>query len=475
MKHFLIGLDLGTSKLSAVALDAADGKMLAAEQVPNRAGLAPLEPDAAEQDAEALVGAAVHLLRALASRPELSPARPLGLGVTGQMHGVVLADRQGRPLSPLITWQDARGGRICEATGLSWVDEFARRVGAQALETSGCIPASGYGGVTLLRLARESALPKNALALTIHALVVRRLCGRTVLDPTDAAGWGMFDVRDGRNWLPGIAEALGLPPALLPEVEFSSRRAGALTSEIAAAAGLPAGLPVAVALGDNQAAFLGSAPQPSDNLLVNMGTGGQMSVAVAKFILVAGLETRPLVAGQRLLVGASLCAGRAYAILNRFYQQVGRDLFAAPPPPDLYAGMNRLAGSAADDCGGIIARTLFAGSRLDPAARGALEGLTAANFTPANLARAIIRGMVDELAGYYDRARAAGASASYLAGAGNALRNNPVVRQELERRLGLRLHLPPYAEEAAVGAALAGGVAAGAYPDWAAASRYLFG
>ncbi len=470
MRDFLIGLDIGTSKLAAVALEAGTGKTLATEQAANRTLLPAAEPDAAEQDAEALVAASTALLRSLARRPELAQATPAALGITGQMHGLTLADDRGRILAPLITWQDGRGNRVGKSAGRSWVAEFERRAGSSALEAGGCFPASGYGGVTLLRLAGEGKLPARASALTIQALAVRRLCGRAVLDPTDAASWGLFDVRDGARWLTGLARALGLPESLLPEVAPTGSLAGKLVPDMAAATGLPAGLPVAVSLGDNQASFLGSVARPADTLLMNLGTGGQMSVPVPRFVRVEGLETRPLVKGSWLLVGASLCGGRAYEILKNFFEQAGRGLFSAVPGPDLYEAINRLAAGAAEDCGGVGARTLFAGSRQDPASRGALEGLTAANFTPANVARAVIRGMVDELAGFHDLARVSGAAAQYLAGSGNAVRKNAVVRREFERRLGLELRLPPRTEEAAAGAALAAGVAAGIYSDWESAT-----
>ncbi|MBU4199046.1 MAG: hypothetical protein KKG09_08890 [Verrucomicrobia bacterium] len=474
MATYLIGLDIGTSKLSAVALEVGGAKRLVVEQIRNSASL-PGEPDAAEQDAEMLLGAALSLLRTLTRRPELTGARPLALGVTGQMHGVVLVDRDGRPLSSLIDWRDARGCRFGTSSGRSYVETFAARIGSQALEDCGCRPASGYGGVTLLRLAEEGNLPGHALALTIHALMVRRLCGRAVVGPSDAAGWCLGDVRKGTGWIPGIAEALGFRSANLPEMAPTGSQAGALLPESADASGLPAGLPVAVALGDNQASFIGSTPRLGDTLLMNLGTGGQMSVPTGCFCRVDGLDTRPLVNGQWLLVGASLCGGRAYEILNTFFLQVGRELFSAPAPaPErLYDIMNCLAARADDDCGGIRARTLFTGSRLDPMARGSFEGITAANLTPANLTRALIRGMVEELVGFYRQAGAAGAHAALLLGAGNAVRNNPVVRQEMESQLGMKLCLPPWAEEAAVGAALTGGLAAGVYPDWVSAGRDL--
>jgi sedoheptulokinase len=326
-----------------------------------------------------------------------------------------------------------------------------------------------------LRMREEGMLPGHGIALTIHDLLVRSLCGASVTDPTDAASWGIFDVRDGGRWLPQAQNALELPAGMLPEVAATGSIAGVLLPEVARDIGLPQGLPVAVALGDNQASFIGSVPSMRDTCLLNLGTGGQMSVPISRFARTESLDTRPLVGGQWLLVGASLCGGRAYHILESFFAGVGRDLFGVEVTDKLYETMNRLASESADDCGGLCASTLFEGSRTDAAVRGSLRAIDGGNLTVGNLSRAVIVGMVEELAAYLDAARDSGSTARLLAGSGNAVRRNPVVRAEIEKRVGMPLKLPPHQEEAAVGAALAAGVAVGVYKDWADAGKTLFG
>lgn len=469
----LIGLDIGTTKVCAVAFGVPNGRLLAVVDAPNNTNLKG-EPDASEQDADRLAALATKLLRRLTACPAMTASRPLALGVTGQMHGVVLVGRTGKTLTPLINWQDKRGQRSCRSTGRTYAGELVHRLGRKSVEYSGCQAATGYGGVTLLRLAEEKALPANVVALTIHDMVVRRLCGRAVTDPSNASSWGIFDVKHGDRWLPNAVKALRVSKAILPEVMPTGSQAGTLLPELARATGLPAGLPVAVALGDNQASFIGSVLRLTDTLLMNLGTGGQMSIPVQRFVRVYGLDTRPLIKGRWLLVGASLCGGRAYQVLEHFFRRVGQDVLGLKKVPPLYEVMNRLASAAPADCGGIQARTLFEGSRLDAMDQGMFGGLTSKNMTPANLSRAVIGGMIQELVAFYELTRSAGARVSLLAGAGNAVRSNPVVRSELESRLNIALHLPPYQEEAAIGAALAGGMAAGIFKDWSEAGRTLF-
>ncbi len=518
MTELLIGLDAGTTTLCAVALDARDGSLRAVETAANDAALPACAPGAAEQDATMIRDAALKLLARLAARPEVQGARFLSLGVTGQMHGVVLVpanppgsesasrdkvlrdNADSAPLTPLISWRDARGNDLCASGGRSYADELAHRLGAAAVERSGCVPASGYGGVTLLRLLEENTMPPRATALALPDFLVRSLSGTAAISPDLAASWGIFDAADGSDWLPEARDALRLNnnpqhDALLPNVLPANAVAGALTPQVARVTRLPSGLPVAVALGDNQASFWGSAfwqsafgaessssGAGSDSaadwqraLLLNLGTGGQMSLPVAVFRRVPGLETRPLAPGYWLLVGASLCGGRAYDVLRRFFSAVGSQLFDVVENENdvvenengqaddtLFERMNQLAAPVPDDCDGLTAQPLFDGTRLDSQQRARLDGLSAHNFTPGYLSRAVIAGMVDELFGFYDAAREAGASAQVLYGAGNAVRRNPVVRREIERRFALPLHLPPHHEEAAVGAALSGGIAVGA-------------
>ncbi len=403
------------------------------------------------------------LLREVLAQEAVSSARVAGLGVTGQMHGVLLVDEEGEPLTPLISWQDGRGHHPYRGSKRSYVEALQAVIDELPEQVTGCRPATGYGAVTLLRLHESGQIPAHCTALTIHDYIVRTLCGVTVTDPTSAASWGICDVRHGARWLEAALEAFPFLRALLPPIAPTGSRAGSLGVAAATAQGLPAGLPVAVAIGDNQASFLGSVSSLADTLLLNLGTGGQMSVPTERFSVPETLEVRPLFPGRWLCVGASLCGGRALQILKDFYLRIGHELFGCASNASdeaLYARMNDVAAEAALDCDGLTASTLFSGTRRDPAVRGAFGGISGENLTPANLTRACMIGMVDELLQFYRQAQGAGACARQVVGAGNAIRRLPAVRVEMERRLGLPLSLAPYSEEAAVGAALIGGMGA---------------
>src|SRR5262249_55990049 len=129
--------------------------------------------------------------------------------------------------------------------------------------------------------------------------------GPLVTDPGDAASWGIYDL-ENRQWSENLLAALNVPRHLLPEVRESGAVLGGLSRAMAAATNLPEGLPVCNAIGDNQAAVLGSVPAGSPAIQINVGTGGQINWPVDRFTRLEGMETRYLPVGRLMLVGPGL-------------------------------------------------------------------------------------------------------------------------------------------------------------------------
>jgi sugar (pentulose or hexulose) kinase len=294
-----------------------------------------------------------------------------------------------------------------------------------------------------------------------------------VTDATLAASSGLFDVAAG-HWDPALLEALGLPRALFPEVRLSGEPLGGLASGMAPETGLPAGVPVCVGIGDNQASFLGSVAGRDDTLLVNVGTGGQVAAYTGRFVHDPLLETRPFARGGYLLVSAGLSGGAAYAVLERFFRAVGAEVGGVPAGVPLYPAMNRLAAAAPPGALGLRCEPLFTGTRHDPALRATWTGVSPENFTPACMTRALLEGMARTFGRGRDLiARQADRPWRRLVGAGNGLRENPVLAEIVANELGLPLAFPAHREEAACGAALLAAVGVGVLPDLSAAGRLI--
>lgn len=427
-----LGLDIGTTTISAVVYEEGRG-VLASRTVKNDSFLTG-ESWERLQDPAVIYEKSLDSVKTLLA--EHSDVQAIGL--SGQMHGILYLDARGEPVSPLYIWQDGRGD-LSYGESESWASHLS--------QLTGYTLATGYGMVTHFYNRNHGLVPSNATVLcTIHDYVAMKLSGRTspLTEPTDAASLGLYD---GPNRCFDLAalEKAGIDPTLLPGiVEDPCLGMGEL------------GIPVYAALGDNQASFLGATGGRTDVLLVNMGTGGQISVYSPNHVMTDTLETRPFPDGGWLLVGASLCGGRSYALLETFFRQTvkmvtGEDVSA-------YEAMARLmeANPVPEDIPETV--TLFQGTRKNPDLRGSICGLGTENFTPLHLIYGVMQGMAKELQqmyqGYLD---IGGKAPAAMIGSGNGLRKNPKLCRVFEEVFGCPLILSENDEEAACGAAIYAG------------------
>lgn len=459
-----VGLDVGTTSVSAVVLDAGSARLLAVVSLPHGAGRAGAAPSHAELDLNALWAAAQG---ALATAVERAGGGAIdAVGVTGQMHGLALVYPDGTPAAPAITWQDQRAAERDEA-GVTYLERLVDDAGGPAaFARMGALPATGYLGPSLYWLRRHHRLPEPpaAACLIPDAMVARLTAGPPVTDPTDAASTGLYDVV-AHAWDAALLRRLGLPEALLAPVRATGEVAGVLAADVARRVGLPAGVPVAVALGDNQASYIGSVRDAVGTVLVNIGTGAQVSALAGAYAVAAGIEARPFPGGRYLLVGAGLYGGASYALLRDFYLRIGEAFFGARGGEELYQRMNELAAGVRPGSDGLRCVPLFTGTRVDPAVRGSLQGMSAHNLTPGHLARALLEGISDQLYGMYAAMLPLSGPRTDLVGAGNAIERNALLARILAARFALPLQLPAFDEPAAVGAALVAAVAVGAFDD----------
>jgi sugar (pentulose or hexulose) kinase len=464
----VLGIDVGTSTVCGVAVGTG-GELIAAAEKANDSAVAGLPAGRFEQDPGRIHERVVEVLAELAVRA----GEVACIGLTGQMHGMLCVDERCGPVSNLITWQDQR---CLDPTpqGRSVLDQMLQAVPGNVWNNCGCRPASGFMGSTLFWLCRNNALPPGTKRVSfIHDWVGATLTGQLpVTDPGDAGSSGIFDLANQR-WHDGIIRALALPAQLLPPLRESGQVVGPLCRGVATLTGLKSGTPVCNALGDNQASVIGSIAEPERSVLVNLGTGGQISWAIPSFRRVEGMETRYLPGGRFMLVGASLCGGRAFAWLNDVVRVWLKDFGAEASREDVYGRLTSLA-MRESGAGGPVVRTTFAGTRVDPSLRGVIESISLENFSLGRVSRAVLNGMVEELCVFYDSAGAAkeGRRDTVVA-SGNAVRKNPLLKEIIRSRLGHRVLIPEHREEAAFGAALVAGVGAGVWPSLEEAGRCI--
>ncbi|MFD1676632.1 sedoheptulokinase [Alicyclobacillus fodiniaquatilis] len=448
----LIGLDIGTTSICGVMLDAETGHVLDKMTKPNDSTIFTEEHFARCQDATAILDVVEEILHDLVKRDTDIAA----IGISTQMHGILYVNALGAPVSPLYTWQDGRGD-LPYGDGRTYCDVFT--------ELTGYPIATGYGLVTHFYNVVNHMAPSNAASLcTIGDYVAMKLAQQTrpVTDVTNAASLGAFELQKGRFDVLRLA-AVGIQADILPEVVPCGHRVGETVQHI----------PVFSALGDNQASFLGAVPSADDTLLINVGTGAQVSLLSDDFIQAPHFETRPFPGNQFLLVGATLSGGKAYARLEQFFREVVT-LFGDDAPASLYSKMSDVLDRTPTAVESLEVTPWFYGTRENPQARGSIQNISTDNFTPAHLMVGVLEGIVHDLAAYHQHLpQALRQRIRQLVGSGNGIRKNAHLAAMIERQFGKGMRLSANEEEASVGAALCAGVGSGVFSSFAAASAML--
>ncbi len=436
----IIGLDIGTTTLSAVVVDAAKGEIIKSVTVPNDYTVASDDEYHKTQNPDAIVDKMLEIKEQLVKEQGDIAA----IGVTGQMHGIVYCDSDGYAVSPLYTWQDASGQKDFKNT--TYADYLSKLTGYNM--------ASGYGLTTHFVNMQEGNVPESAVTMcTVHDYLVMKLCGNSapIMHTSDAASLGCFDIKSG-IYDKAALDKLGVSFEFMPMV----------SGEIAVAGRDKNGIPVSLAIGDNQASVLGSVKGESD-VLVNIGTGSQVSVITSALTADGNIELRPLYSDKNLLVGAPLCGGRSFALLHRFFKECASLL--GGDTENVYKMMDTVAEADLSERP-ICVDTRFCGTRRDPSLRGSISAISEENFTPQNLTRGFLWGMAEELYSLYsEMCKLSGQGAVRMVASGNAVRKSLALREYLKERFGMSLDIPAHKEEAAFGAALFGAVAAEIFSD----------
>lgn len=427
-----MGIDIGTTTISILMIDGDSGEFLDSMTIPHQSFLKGHPACSRIQDP----GKLWELTNQAVKEMILKHGKPAGIGMTGQMHGFLYVDACGEAVSPLYTWQDGCGDEVMEDG----------RTCAQLLKEKAGAAATGYGLVTHFYLQRKGLIPEAAVKMvTISDYIGMKLCGCTapVIASDMAASWGCFDLENG-DFFRKELEELGVDISYLPMLRKVHGCMGRT----------PEGVPVMVSLGDNQASVAGSVQDLENTVVLNIGTGSQISFGTDTYLPCEGdVELRPYQGNTYLMTGSGLCGGRAYGMLEQFYREI-----AGTVDKDFYGVMEQQAEDFLERYGKTSAwkiRTTFSGTRSNPEERGSIHGIGVENFHPGAMTVGMMQGILEELYEMYRKmCRMTGKKAEHLVGSGNGIRKNAVMQKLAEELFGMKMEIPAYEEEAACGAAL---------------------
>ena len=430
------GIDLGTQSVKLLVYDPATRRCVALHS--RHLALSSGEDGTREQ----LAADWVDAIRACFA--ELEPKLRAGIaaiGVSGQQHGFVPLDADGRVLAPVKLWCDTSSQREC-------AEITAAAGGEQAcIDLAGNPVLVGYTASKLpwTRRHRPDAYAALAGIALPHDYVNFWLTGERWMECGDASGTGWLDVRT-RRWSPPMLAAtdpqrdlaVHLPPLVAPDASFP------IAADVADALGLSRAVRVSAGGGDNMMAAIGTGNVAAGVLSLSLGTSGTLFTHSDRPLVDAAARWAAFCAsdgGWLPLICTMNCTSATEAVAQAF-------AFSTADGDAILAG-------TAPGAGGLLMLPFLAGERTPnlPNARGSLHGIDAANLTRANVYRAAMEGATYALRHGFDALAAAGLAFASIRITGGGAHSN-AWRQIVADVFDLPVSVPAESEGAAFGAAL---------------------
>lgn len=449
-KNLLLGIDISTTGAKALLINE-KGELLGSITSPLT--LFTPRPLWSEQDPREWWAGAVKSIRQLFAQSNQPAEAVAAIGLTGQMHGLVLLDRQGEVLRPAILWNDQRTARQC--------DEIRVRIGRERLiQITGNDALPGFTAPKLLWVQQEEPeIYSEARHILLPKDYVRyRLTGEFAMDRADGSGTILFDLKE-RTWSAEVLSALEIPFEWLPPTFEGPEVTGVVSQEAAEQTGLVAGTPVVAGAGDQAAQAVGVGAVQPGIIALTLGTSGVV------------FATTP----QAYIEPEGRLHAFCHALPNRWHfmgvmlsaagsLQWYRDTLA---PQESFEDLIGEAAEAPPGSEGLLFLPYLTGERTpypDPLARGAWVGVTV-RHRRAHLTRAVLEGVAFGIKDSFTLIQQAGLGTIEQVRISGGGARSQLWQQIIADVLDVELVTVNTTEGAAYGAALLAGVGAGLFPD----------
>jgi xylulokinase len=448
--QYFLGIDTSTTSSKALLIDE-KGAVIAVESSAHT--LQTPKPLWSEQDPQEWWQAVSASIKSVLKKAGISGESVAAVGLTGQMHGLVLLDESGNVLRPAILWNDQRTQSQC--------DEIHQIIGREKfIQISGNIALTGFTAPKILWVKENE--PK-VFAKTKHVLLPKdyiryKLTGEYAMDKADGAGTVLFDLK-ARDWSDEVLAALEIPRSWMPKTFEGTEFTGQITKEVAALTGLKEGTPVAAGGGDQAAGAVGVGAVEPGIIGLTVGTSGVVFATTPSALIEPEGRLHAFchaVPGMWHFMGVMLSAAGSL--------QWYRDTLA---PTVSFDDLLKEAEGVPAGSEGLQFLPYLSGERTphpDPLARGAFIGLTL-RHSRAHMTRAVLEGVSYGLKDSFTLIQNAGLGAITQVRASGGGTKGALWRQIMASVLGAELVTVNTTEGGAYGAALLAGVGAGAWAD----------
>ena len=454
---YLIGIDVGTTGTKALLID--DQGHVLARATAEYPMYTP-RPQWAEQDPEDWWQATIRSVRRVLKESGINPTDISGIGLTGQMHGMVILDAQGKVLRPCIMWNDQRTASQCE-----WIMNTIGRDRFLELTLNPALPGFTAPKIIWTREHEPEVYAQAAKVLLPKDYVRYRLTGAYATEVSGASGTVLLDVSQ-RQWSQEVLQELGIPAGWMPECVESVEITGKITAEVADLTGLPAGIPVVGGAGDQAASAVGTGVVEPGLVSVTLGTSGVV------FAYTEEPSRDPegrlhtfchAVPNKWHVMGVTLSAGGS---LRWFRDTLGlsEKNIATLSGVDPYDILTAEASNAPAGCEGLLFLPYLTGERTpypDPNARGTFFGLTL-RHDKRHMMRAVLEGVAYSLRDSIELFRDLAISIQQVRAVGGGARS-AMWRQIFADVFGIEIVTINVTDSTAYGAALLAGVGTGVY------------
>ncbi len=369
-----------------------------------------------------------------------------GILFSVQMHGFLLFGENGTPLTNYVSWQDMRASHFSD--GQDTAEYIRSFVPASLFEENGIILKNTHSLCPLFCYAKETGLSGKPQFALIGDALIRLLTGTVApVHSTQAASTGLYSLLQ-KDWNRDLIALLGLNQVTFPIVYDGQTPAAFYQVG-------EQQIPIFTAVGDHQAAVLGTDAQDND-AIINIGTGGQICY-VDQGLHFGDYETRPFFYGRTVRALTQLPSGRALAVLMEFIMEIGKSVFHVPnlaesAEAEVWRTIEYLAQTAADAQGGADLNVDLSFFEPPASERGFIMGINSSNLQPGKLFYGAYAYMARE---YYKAFQLllpdAREEVKSIVFTGGVIRKSPLLQQLIQQQFKIPCHPAPYEDDTMMG------------------------